>query len=76
MRHPEYAWMFFSWYSDRWWFDELGSCVTEAQNLEEIVETSIVLDHYPRIEEHRKDEPNIGKIVRVCIACLCCKFSW
>ena len=70
MHHPEYAWMFFSWYTDRWWFVELSSCVTEAQNLEKVVETSIVLDHYPRIEEHRKDEPNIGKIVRIHLVCL------
>ena len=55
--------MFFNWYSDRWWFDELGSCVAQAQNLERVVETSIILDHYPRIEKEREDEPNIGKIV-------------
>lgn len=65
MYHPQYHWMFFNWYSDHWWFDELGSCVAQAQNLEKVVETSIILDHYPRIEEDRQDEPNIGKIVSI-----------
>ena len=63
MYHPDYAWMFFNWYMDRWWFDE-SSCTKElAVELETVVERSIVFDHYPRIEEDRVDEPNIGNIV-------------
>ena len=30
-----------------------------------VVETSIVLDHYPRIEDDRKDKTNIGNIVSI-----------
>ena len=67
MVHPKYAWMFFNWYSGRWWFDEVGSCSEQAEVLETVVETSLVLDHYPRIEEDRKDEPNIGNIVSIVI---------
>ena len=63
MYHPDYAWMFFNWYMDHWWFDE-SSCTKElAVELETVVERSIVFDHYPRIEEDRVDEPNIGNIV-------------
>ena len=47
---------------DRWWFDE-SSCSAQAQNLEVIIENSIVFDHYPRIEENRLNDSNIGKIV-------------
>ena len=48
---------------DHWWFDE-SSCTKElAVELETVIETSIVFDHYPRIEEDRVDEPNIGNIV-------------
>lgn len=64
MYHPNYAWMFFNWYLDRWWFDN-SSCVEQAQSLEAVIETSIVFDHYPRIERDRMDEPNIGKIVSI-----------
>ena len=54
--------MFFNWYMDRWWFDK-STCTTEAVKLETVIESSIVFDHYPRIEEDRVDEPNIGNIV-------------
>ena len=64
MYHPEYAWMFFNWYMDRWWFDE-SECSAQAQNLEAVIETSIVFDHYPRIEEDQQNIPNIGNIVSV-----------
>ena len=47
---------------DGWWFEE-SSCAEQAENLEAVIETSIVFDHYPRIEEDRMDDPNIGKIV-------------
>ena len=66
MYHPKYAWMFFNWYSGRWWYDEVNSCSTdEAEKLEEVIETSIVFDHYARIEDDRRDEPNIGNIVSI-----------
>ena len=55
--------MFFNWYSGRWWFDEYGSCSEDGEKLETVVRTSLVFDHYPRIEEDLKNEPNIGKIV-------------
>ena len=66
MYHPKYAWMFFNWYSGRWWYDEVNSCsADEAEKLEEVIETSIVFDHYARIEDDRRDEPNIGNIVSI-----------
>ena len=56
--------MFFNWYMDRWWFDE-SSCEPQAKSLESVIETSIVFDHYPRIDEDRKDDLNIGQIVSI-----------
>ena len=62
MYHPEYAWMFFNWYSDNWYKDYIwSSCAT--QNLEAVIETSIAIVIYPRIEEDRLNDLNIGNIV-------------
>ena len=65
MAHPEYAWMFFNWYNDNWWTDV--SCtkndpVTETA-IENILLTSLIFDHYPRLDEEYKDELNVGNIV-------------
>ena len=65
MHHPKYAWMFFNWYSNNWWFYEGSSCSTQAEYLETVIETSIIFDHYPRIEEHRKNDSNVGNIVSI-----------
>ncbi|XP_065899518.1 gamma-aminobutyric acid type B receptor subunit 2-like isoform X2 [Dysidea avara] len=64
MAHPEYAWMFFNWYNDNWWTDV--SCtkndpVTETA-IENILLTSLIFDHYPRLDEEYKDELNVGNI--------------
>ena len=61
MYHPEYVWMFFNWYTNRWWFYNSNGC--SAQNLEMVIETSIVFDHYPRIDENQLNDLNIGNIV-------------
>ena len=65
MYHPEYAWMFINWYSVNWWRNNASSCSSEAKKLEEVLETSIILDHYPRIEDDHKDKRNIGNIVSI-----------
>ncbi|XP_065899532.1 gamma-aminobutyric acid type B receptor subunit 2-like [Dysidea avara] len=64
MAHPEYAWMFFNWYNDNWWTDV--SCTkndpaTETA-IENILLTSLLFDHFPRIDEEYKDELNVGNI--------------
>jgi len=67
MVHPQYAWMFFNWYMDQWWLDN-STCTEEAidpKRLETVIETSIVFDHYPRIENDRKNDLNVGKIVSI-----------
>ena len=67
MHHPEYAWMFFNWWKIGWWLAN-SSCTIESSidptSLEKIVKSSLVFDHFPRIEDERKDEPNQGNIVR------------
>ena len=72
MFYPDYVWMLFNWYTDDWWLEK-SSCAknaTQAKKLERLVETSLVLDHYPRIDEKDKNKTNIGKIVSIyyCIA--------
>ena len=66
MYHPTYAWMFFNWYLDNWWLTN-SSCVldgsVEGESLEKVVINSLVFDHYPRIEEKRKEELNQGNIL-------------
>ena len=64
MYHPEYVWMFYSWYGDHWWLDfGIYGSNCSAQNLETVIETSIAFDYYPRIEEDRLNDLNIGNIV-------------
>ena len=66
MFYPNYVWMFFNWYMDHWWLVK-RSCTKDgklpAKNLEKIVETSLVLDHYPRIEDEDANKTNVGNIV-------------
>lgn len=67
MFYPEYVWMFFNWYLDKWWTAE-SSCIKNGQvqieDLErKLVRTSLVLDNKPRIEAKDVDTPNVGKIV-------------
>ena len=70
MFYPDYVWMFFNWYLDKWWLAD-SSCTkngkVSSQNLERLVETSLVLDHYPRIENEDADKPNVGNIVSNCV---------
>ena len=64
MAHPTHAWMSFNWYTDDWWFD--SNCTkndTERQAIEDILLTSLIFDHYPRIDENDKDKRNVGNIV-------------
>ncbi|XP_065899591.1 gamma-aminobutyric acid type B receptor subunit 2-like [Dysidea avara] len=64
MAHPTHAWMFFNWYPDNWWFD--NSCTkndTEKKMaIEDVLSTSLIFDHYPRIDENDKDKMNVGNI--------------
>ena len=67
MFHPTYAWMFFNWYLDNWWVINNSSCVmdgsVQATDLERVLRSSLILDHYPRIDDERANEPNVGNIV-------------
>lgn len=68
MYHPTYAWMFFNWYLDHWWLANsscTGKGLVKGENLERVVETSLVFDHYPRIEDEHRDEPNQGNVVSI-----------
>jgi len=64
MAHPRYAWMFFNWYNDNWWANI--SCIqnsSSVEDIEEILLTSLIFDHYPRIDEKDKDKLNVGNVV-------------
>lgn len=67
MFHPTYAWMFFNWYLDGWWMINNSSCIMDGsvktKDLEMVLRTSLILDHYPRIEDEYADERNVGNIV-------------
>ena len=40
----------------------------KAEDLERVLRTSLILDHYPRIEDERVNERNVGNIVsKYCI---------
>lgn len=67
MFHPTYVWMFFDWYLDNWWVIDNASCIMDGsvkrKDLEQVLRTSLTLDHFPRIEDERADQLNIGNIV-------------
>ncbi|XP_065899524.1 gamma-aminobutyric acid type B receptor subunit 2-like [Dysidea avara] len=60
MIHPTYSWMFFNWYSDDWWKN--ASCTKNDTNIKNLLSTSLIFDHYPRIDEDDKNEVNVGGI--------------
>ena len=68
MHYPTYAWMFFNWYLDNWWLTN-SSCVLDGsvkgKSLERIIKTSLVFDHYPRIEDKHMDRVNQANIVSI-----------
>ena len=57
--------MFFNWYNDNWWTNI--SCTKNDPEkeaaIEKILLTSLIYDHYPRIDEEHKDQLNVGNIV-------------
>ena len=61
MIHPTYSWMFFNWYSNDWWKN--ASCTKNDTNIKNLLSTSLIFDHYPRIDEDDKNEVNVGGIV-------------
>ena len=68
MFYPTYAWIYFNWFVDDWWLAEENSCTmngsVKAQDLvEKVLKNSLVVDHYPRIEDEDRDKQNVGNIV-------------
>ena len=73
MFYPDYVWTLFNWYPAGWWSAE-SSCAknaTQAKKLERLVMTSLVLDHYPRIDEKDINKTNIGNVVSI----YCCIYT-
>ena len=59
--------MFFNWYNDNWWTNTRctkNNTATKA-DIENILLTSLIYDHYPRIDEEHKDQLNVGNIVSI-----------
>ena len=44
-----------------------GSCIrdgsVQVKDLERVLNNGLLLDHLPRIEDERADQPNIGNVV-------------
>ena len=59
--------MFFNWYLEKWWVTDNPSCIADGsvkpEDLEILIRNSLSLDHFPRIEDGREDELNVGNIV-------------
>ena len=65
MFYPDYVWIFFNWYTDNWWLSKTNCSRSDLQtkSLARLIRNSLVLDHYPRIEDEDADQPNVGNIV-------------
>ena len=61
--------MVYNWYPEKWWMNDNSSCIRDrsvkAEDLERLIEHAIILDDNSRIDENRRDELNIGKIVSI-----------
>ena len=62
MKHPDYVWMVHNWYNIDWWTNRTNLRCTQDQ-MKEILNLQIILDHYPRINEEDKNKTNIGGVV-------------
>ncbi|XP_065899536.1 gamma-aminobutyric acid type B receptor subunit 2-like [Dysidea avara] len=64
LTHPKFAWMFFTWYNDKWWTNTSCTINDPAKEaaIENILLTSLLFDHYSRIDEEHKNVPNVGNI--------------
>ena len=62
MKHPDYVWMVHNWYNIDWWTNRTNLSCTQDQ-MKEILNLQIILDHYPRIDEEDKNKTNIGGVV-------------
>ena len=62
MKHPDYVWMVHNWYNIDWWTNRTNLSCTQDQ-MKEILNLQIILDHYPRINEEDKNKTNIGGVV-------------
>ena len=69
MFYPTYAWIFFNWYLKDWWKTSNSSCIRDGsvkgEDLERLIQYSITIHHYPKVEESRQDEQTIGNIVSI-----------
>ena len=59
--------MSFNWFLDNWWVTYKPSCIADGsvkpEDLDMLIRTSLILEHFPNIEDERVDEPNVGNIV-------------
>ena len=69
MFHPTYVWMYFNWYLEKWWENKNSSCIADGsvkpEDLASLLKGSLSLDHFPRIEDERVNERNVGNIVSI-----------
>ena len=59
--------MSFNWFLENWWVTYKPSCIADGsvkpEDLDMLIRTSLILEHFPNIEDERVDEPNVGNIV-------------
>ena len=61
MIHPDYVYMFHNWYSNEWWTQPPPDC--EIDEVQRVLEFSLLFGHYPRIPEDMKNVTNVGNLV-------------
>ena len=60
--HPDYVWMVHNWYNIDWWTNRTNSSCS-LDNMKAVLNSQIILDHFPRINETDKNKTNIGGVV-------------
>ena len=66
MTLPDYVWMVHNWYTINWWKEGVAFNCTPDE-MRTVLNSQIVLDNYPRINEDDKNTVNIGGIVSKCL---------
>ena len=55
MIYPEYVWMSYGWYTQKWWLEEDTSCT--ADQMQSAIQRSLAIHHYPIPTSEEENAP-------------------
>ena len=64
-----YLWLFHAWYPREWWLDDPAErtsyepTICQRNEIEEMIEHAILIDHYANVEEEHRQDPTNATLV-------------